>query len=109
MRVESLLRLSDNRLTACVMERVDGPGESPVVNGDDAHAGNAVDDLVREPPRHETRANYSNADRSTGSLALLKFGIEENHLDLSSTSAIRVLSSGSISASGFHCRSFSDI
>ena len=62
---------------------------------DDAHARDAVDDLVREPLAHEAGADDADADRPALGLAGLECGVDDDH----STSILR-RSSGSIASKG---------
>ena len=103
--VEPALGIHGRRLDAGVLERLDGSLRTPVRDTDDAHARNAVHDLVRQPLPHEPGADDADADGASLGFALLERSVDDDHAPTS----IRLRTSGSTESSNAHCLSFSDI
>ena len=90
--VERVLRVDGDGLDARVAEDLGGSLRLPVRDRDDAHPGNAVDDLVRQALAHETGADDPDADRPPFGFAGLQRGVDDDHDETS----IRLRSFGSI-------------
>ena len=81
------------------------------VDRGDAHAGDAVGDLVGEALGHEAGADQADLDRAAFGLTGAQCGVDEDHAEASSAGAtvIRASISSSTSVSGAHFASFSEI